>query len=67
MWGYKVLIVVLLVYIICGNEYYKNCMGAVKTRYLVRSYIWWPSINTDVEEFAFNATYILVTDAFPSD
>lgn len=48
MWGYKVVVPRNLKNLLL-TELHRSHMGIVKTKSLARSYVWWPTINNDIE------------------
>lgn len=53
MWGYKVTIPKKFQTTVL-EEIHSSHMGIVRMKSLARSYVWWPSINKDIENFVAN-------------
>lgn len=49
MWEYRIVIPITLQKLVL-QQLHASHMGIVKTKSLMRSYVWWPNIDSDVEE-----------------
>ncbi|XP_030380032.1 uncharacterized protein K02A2.6-like [Scaptodrosophila lebanonensis] len=49
LWGYRVLVPLKLRKQIL-HEFHKSHLGIVKTKMLIRSYIWWPAVDKEIEK-----------------
>lgn len=65
MWGYRV-----VVPSICRAkillDMHSDHMGIVKLKHLVRSYVWWPKIDSDIEQLINNCTVCLLNRNLPN-